>query len=87
MTLPIIYALTMLHGTSREHLKDVLTNFGDDRLHELVELLERAGSFEYAKLLVSNHVERALAHIETLPASDEKDLLREIAMISESRTN
>ncbi len=86
MTLPIIYALTMLHGIDREHLKDILTNFGDDRLHELVELLERAGSFEYAKLLISNHVERALNHIETLPDTVEKDLLREIAMISESRT-
>jgi len=87
MTLPIIYALTMLHGTDREHLKDVLTNFADDRLHELVELLERAESFEYAKLLVSNHVERALSHLETLPDSDEKELLKEIAMISKSRTN
>jgi len=87
MTLPIIYALTMLHGADREHLKDVLTNFGDDRLHELVELLERAGSFEYAKILVSNHVERALSHIEILPQTDEKEMLKEIAMISESRTN
>ncbi|RJU86305.1 MAG: polyprenyl synthetase family protein [Candidatus Poseidoniales archaeon] len=87
MTLPIIYALTMLHGTDRDQLKDVLTNFGDDRLHELVELLEQAGSFEYAKLLVSNHVERALDHIEILPDSMEKEMLTEIALISESRTN
>ena len=87
MTLPIIYALTMLHGADRDQLKDVLTNFGDDRLHELVELLEQAGSFEYAKLLVSNHVERALDHIEILPDSMEKEMLSEIALISESRTN
>ena len=87
MTLPIIYALTMLHGTDRDQLKDVLTIFGDDRLHELVELLEQAGSFEYAKLLVSNHVERALEHIERLPDSMEKEMLTEIALISESRTN
>ena len=87
MTLPIIYALTMLHGTDRDQLKDVLTNFGDDRLHELVELLKQAGSFEYAKLLVSNHVERALGHIERLPDSEEKEMLTEIALISESRTN
>lgn len=87
MTLPIIYALTMLHGADRDQLKDVLTNFGDDRLHELVELLEQAGSFEYAKLLVSNHVERALEHIERLPDSFEREMLTEIALISESRTN
>ena len=87
MTLPIIYALTMLHGADRDQLRDVLINFGDDRLHELVELLEQAGSFEYAKLLVSNHVERALDHIESLPDSEEKEMLTEIALISESRTN
>jgi len=87
MTLPIIYALTMLHGTDRDQLRDVLTNFGDDRLQELVELLEQAGSFNYAKLLVSNHVERALDHIEMLPDSEEKGMLMQIALISESRTN
>lgn len=87
MTLPIIYALTMLHGSDRDQLRDVLANFGDDRLHELVELLERAGSFEYAKLLVSNHVERALNHLENLPDSEEREMLAEIALISESRTS
>ena len=87
MTLPIIYALTMLHGSDRVQLRDVLANFGDDRLHELVELLERAGSFEYAKLLVSNHVERALNHLENLPDSEEREMLAEIALISESRTS
>jgi len=87
MTLPIIYALTMLHGSDRVQLRDVLANFGDDRLHELVELLERAGSFEYAKLLVSNHVERALNHLENLPDSEGREMLAEIALISESRTS
>ena len=53
----------------------------------MVELLEQAGSFEYAKLLVSNHVERALDHIERLPDSLERKMLTEIALISESRTN
>tara|TARA_B100000945_G_scaffold97650_2_gene76432 strand:- start:6092 stop:7075 length:984 start_codon:yes stop_codon:yes gene_type:complete len=87
MTLPIIYALTMLHGEDREHLEDVLTNFGNDRLHELVQLLERAGSFEYSRVLISNHVGRALEHLESLPETEEKALLSEMALISEARTN
>ena len=87
MTLPIIYALTMLHGQERGHLEDVLTNFGDDRLEELVDLLERAGSFEYARILVSNHVERALGHLAPVPESEAKTLLEEIVMLSESRTS
>ena len=67
--------------------RQVLTNFGDDRLHELVQLLENAGSFEYSRVLVSNHVERALEHLEALPDSDERILLSEMALISEARTN
>ncbi len=86
MTLPIIYGLTMLHGPDRDHLKDVLTNFSDDRLEELVELLEGAGSFEYCRILVSNHIQRSLENISTLPESEAKNLLSEIALLSESRT-
>ncbi len=86
MTLPIIYALTMLHGQERRQIEDVLTNFSDDRLGELVELLEMAGSFEYCKILVSNHVERALSSLAPVPDSEAKTLLEDIALLSESRT-
>lgn len=65
----------------------MLTNFGNDRLHELVQLLERAGSFEYSRVLISNHVGRALEHLESLPETEEKALLSEMALISEARTN
>ena len=51
------------------------------------QLLETAGSFEYSRVLVSNHVERALEHLQALPDSDEKILLSEMALISEARTN
>ena len=86
MTLPIIYALTMLHGQDRRHLEDVLTNFGDNRLEELVDLLERAGSFEYSRLLVSNHVGRALDYLAPIPESEAKTMLEEVVLLSESRT-
>tara|TARA_B100001029_G_C14967397_1_gene398131 strand:- start:315 stop:1004 length:690 start_codon:yes stop_codon:yes gene_type:complete len=86
MTLPIIYALTMLHGPERSQLRDVLTNFSNDRLSELCELLEMAGSFEYSKILISNHVQRSLDFLESLHESEAKELLMEIAMISKSRT-
>ena len=49
--------------------------------------MENAGSFEYSRVLVSNHVERALEHLEALPDSDERILLSEMALISEARTN
>jgi geranylgeranyl pyrophosphate synthase len=85
MTLPIIHALTMLHGVEREQLADVLQNFSDDRWGELTELLDSAGSFEYAKQLIQNHIDRAQESLESLPDSDAKSLMIEIAKLSRGR--
>ena len=65
----------------------MLTNFSDCRLEELTDLLEKAGSFEYSRLLISNHIDRSLEYLELLPESDARSLLAEIAEISRSRTS
>ena len=85
MTLPIIHALTMLHGVEREQLADILKNFSDDRWNELVSLLSLAGSFEYSEQLIENHVNRALRKLESLPESDASKLMAEVAKRSRSR--
>ena len=85
MTLPIIHALTMLHGVEREQLSDILKNFSDDRWSELVSLLSSAGSFEYSEQLIENHVNRALVQLESLPQSIARDLMSEVAKRSRSR--
>lgn len=85
MTLPIIHALTMLHGVEREQLADVLQNFSDDRWGELTELLESAGSFDYAGQLIENHIDRAFAALGRLPDTEAKALMLEIAKRSRSR--
>ncbi len=85
MTLPLIHALTMLHGVEREQLADVLQNFSDDRWGELTALLESSGSFDYARQLIENHIDRALNSLDLLPRSDAKRLLAEVAKRSGSR--
>ena len=85
MTLPIIHALTMLHGVEREQFADVLQNFGDDRWEELVELLASAGSFDYANQLIENHVDRALQHLEKLGSNSATKLMAEVAKRSRTR--
>jgi geranylgeranyl pyrophosphate synthase len=87
MTLPIIHALTMLHGTEREQLADVLQNFSDERWEELTQLLEGAGSFDYVTQLIENHVERALYELELLPRTEARDLMADLVRISQSRRN
>ena len=87
MTLPIIHALTILHGAEREHLSDVLQNFSDERWEELIELLDSAGSMGYVSQLIDNHLQRAKDALGALPASEARDLLFELVRMSRSRRN
>ncbi len=75
MTLPIIHALTLLHGDSRRILADVLAEFRDDRWDELEALLEQGDSFGYCRILIHNHLERALNHLYEFPQSEVRDVL------------
>ena len=87
MTLPLIHALTMLHGAEREQLADVLQNFSDERWEELIELLDAAESLYYVKQLIENHIERAMNALKTLPRTEARDMMLELVRISESRRN
>ena len=58
MTLPLIHSLTLSHGKNRDRLAEIINNFNDDLLDELIELLEKSDSFNYTKILIRNHFER-----------------------------
>ena len=85
MTLPLIHSLTILHGIEREQLADILNNFSDDRWQELTTLLVKSGSFEYVEQLIMNHIDRALNHLDLLPESNAKNLMKDIAIASQNR--
>jgi len=78
MTLPIIHALTLLHGDGRRELSSILNGFRDDRWDELVALLEQSDSFGYCRMLIHNHLERALAHLSHFPESEVRQVLTEL---------
>ena len=40
MTLPLIHSLTLSHGKDRERLAEIINNFSNDLLDELIQLLE-----------------------------------------------
>ena len=46
MTLPIIHALTLLHGEPRRNLSEVLAEFSDNRWDELEAMLEEGIMFD-----------------------------------------
>ena len=86
MTLPLIHGLTILHGTEREQLEDVLTNFSDARWEELMYLLECSGSIDYSRCLIGNHVDRAIGYLEELPESKARTMMLDMAENSRFRT-
>ncbi len=75
MTLPIIHALTLLHGEARRNLAEVLENFHDDRWDEIQILLDQSSSMDYCRILIHNHLERALGYLHNFPKSEVRDVL------------
>jgi geranylgeranyl pyrophosphate synthase len=64
MTLPLIHSLTLLHGSNRERLAEIIRNFSYDLFDELIELLEKSDSFTYTEILIQNHFDRAIKSLE-----------------------
>ena len=79
MTLPLIHALTLLHGERRRHLADILNNFNDGLWDELMGLLETSDSIAYAESLMLTHLERAIYELDKFPTSMAKSLLMQVA--------
>ena len=87
MTLPIIHALTLLHGDKRDRLAEILAEFDDHKFGELIELLTHSKSIQYAKILASTYLERAEIALEAFGDSEYKDLMVGIAELVNSRTS
>ena len=81
MTLPLIHALTLLHGKSRTRLAETIVDFHDELWDELIELLAEAGSLDYARTLVRNHLDRALQLLSQFPQSEARDCLENLTQI------
>jgi geranylgeranyl pyrophosphate synthase len=78
MTLPLIHALTLSHGTARKRLSQIIENFSDEYFDELMQLLNNSESIHYAEILVSTHIERAISYLSDFPESDAKQLMLQI---------
>ena len=87
MTLPLIHALTLLHGNRRRQLAEILNNFNDGLWDELMGLLDTSDSIHYAECLMHTHLERAIHELTSLPESSAKKLLLSIVEQMQSRDN
>jgi len=85
MTLPLIHALTLLHGKRRQRLSEILNNFSDSLWDELMGLLDTSDSIHYSECLMYTHLERAIQELDVLPETSSKKLLLNIVEKMQSR--
>ena len=85
MTLPLIHALTILHGEPRQRMSEILESFNDAYWNELTELLNEAGSFDYTRNLIETHLINALENLRSLPLTPARELMEGLAEISLGR--
>ncbi|RJU89304.1 MAG: polyprenyl synthetase family protein [Candidatus Poseidoniales archaeon] len=85
MTLPLIHALTLLHGKQRIRLAEIIRNFDDSLFDELISLLKSAESLKYSEILINNHLERALQHISEFKDCEAKQLLKHVVEMVQNR--
>ena len=64
---------------------EIINNFSNDLLDELIHLLEKSDSFNYTKILINNHFERAINHLSVFPKSNAKLLLENVAEYATTR--
>tara|TARA_X000001036_G_scaffold115259_1_gene108453 strand:+ start:181 stop:1155 length:975 start_codon:yes stop_codon:yes gene_type:complete len=85
MTLPLIHALTLLHGNQRIRLAEIIRDFDDSLFDELIALLKTAESLKYSEILINNHLERALQHISKFKDCEAKQLLKHVVDMVQNR--
>ena len=85
MTLPLIHALTLSHGEHRTRLSELIETFSDDDFDELMALLERSSSMDYAEILVKTHLERAQEELQRFPDGQAKEMMMMITNIVKDR--
>ena len=87
LTLPLIHALTILHGEQRDELAEIIKDFDDSKFDRLIQLLKIGGSVNYSEILVNNHLDRALELLQDFKESEARDLLKQVVKMVKERNS
>jgi octaprenyl-diphosphate synthase len=79
-TLPLIYLRDRMSDTEMSTIRHRFGNSpSEDEIRMLVDWMDTRGAFEKAEALAADHVELAMAAIESLPSSTSRELLETVA--------
>jgi octaprenyl-diphosphate synthase len=84
-TLPLIIARDRCNGAEREILDHAIRNGGLDDLSPVLAIIQKTDSLNAAMAIANSSAEEALKTIQTLPESDWRDALEQLAGYSVNR--
>lgn len=85
-TLPLIY--TMRHGTEEQAalVRQAIQKGGTEDITPIREAVTASGALDYTARLAQQHADRAVALLDTLPASEYRDALEQLARFAVKRS-
>ena len=85
-TLPLIY--TMRHGTEGQAalVRQAIQKGGTEDITPIREAVTASGALDYTARLAQQHADRAIALLDTLPASEYRDALEQLARFAVKRS-
>ena len=85
-TLPLIY--TMRHGTEEQAalVRQAIQKGGIEDITPIREAVTASGALDYTARLAQQHADRAIALLDTLPASEYRDALEQLARFAVKRS-
>ena len=85
-TLPLIY--TMRHGTEEQAalVRQAIQKGGTEDITPIREAVTASGALDYTARLAQQHADRAIALLDTLPASEYRDALEQLACFAVKRS-
>ena len=85
-TLPLIY--TMRHGTEEQAalVRQAIQKGGTEDITPIREAVTASGALDYTARLAQQHADRAIALLDTLPATEYRDALEQLARFAVKRS-
>ena len=86
-TLPLIVAMRQGNAAQAQLVRSAIQQGGSQDLEGIRAAVEAAGALEYTAQLARDYAARAIACLETLPASEYRDALAELTAFAVARTH
>ncbi len=87
MTLPLIYALSKSSWMEKRRIVGIIRNKSEDsaKVKEVIEFVKKSGGIEYAKEVMQQYYQKAIAILNGLPETDYKTALAELVRFTIDR--